>query len=385
MYICINHKHKMSNLFIDSIIAEGVNRPSAIAKMGELGEVTRFFDNMLDAGEVINENIVMTGNTAATTTTYMQYAYNVITTATSSNYAARLPFPPVKGKNVVIINTSGIPIVIYPSVNGGSINGVVNGSALIPSDGKAYTFFCYENPLPGAWSWTPPAINQYDSGQISVTTPGSSNAITMVSPAFFNTSTGVSSSGGGATSPLFMKDVPSVIGVQSMAKPSTVWNSITKVKVYTNILTLNAGLSDIGLYAGGNYSVVNNATGVETGIYPVNSNPYVNGTTSGATWQTVAGSPAGGAFSANIGDAGTKYIEMPVSFFSPSISFSINSPLPSFNNTSSTFGSVFIGTEVDVNDGTSLNKWFTQYFWLYIIPRGSAGGNLKVQFFIEYN
>ena len=35
----------MSNLFIDSIIEQGVSQPSAIAKNGELGETARFFSN----------------------------------------------------------------------------------------------------------------------------------------------------------------------------------------------------------------------------------------------------------------------------------------------------------------------------------------------------
>jgi len=334
--------------------------------------------------ETINDTVVMTGTTAATTSTFLVFGYNVISNATATNYAARLPNPPKKGMSTTVINTSGVPIVIYPSVTGGSINGVVNGAALVPADGKPYVFFCYENPLPGAWTWTPPAINQYDSGDITVTTQGSSNAITMVNPTFFNRSVGLSSSGGGALDPLFMKDVAGANGLQSMAKPSIIWNSITKVKVYTNILTLNVTSGGVGLYAGGNYSIVNNLTGVETGISTVNSNPYVSDATASATWQTVAGTPSAGAYSANIGDAGTKYIELPVGFFSPFGTFSVNTT-PTLNNTSSSFGSAFLGTEVETSTGISYNKWFSQYFWLYIIPRGTAGGNLKVRFFIEYN
>jgi hypothetical protein len=279
-----------------------------------------------------------------------------------------------------------VPIVIYPSVTGGSINGVVNGAALVPADGKPYVFFCYENPLPGAWTWTPPAINQYDSGDITVTTQGGSNAITMVSPAFFNRSVGLSTSGGGALSPLFMKDVAGTNGVQAMAKPSITWNSITKVKVYTNILTLNVTSGGVGLYSGGNFSVVNTTTGVETGIAIVqpNTNPYLSDVKASATWQTVAGTPASGAYSANIGDAGTKYIEMSSSYFAPNATFNIGD-LVQPNGASSTFGSVSLGTQFDPSDGFTYEKWFTQYFWLYIIPRGAAGGNLKVRFFIEYN
>jgi hypothetical protein len=315
----------------------------------------------------------------------LDFNLNVIEAGVSGPYIIRLPYPPVKGKSSTVINNTGYIVSVFPSIEGGSINGVINSIANVPPDGKPYTFYCWENPLPGAWTWSPPAISQYDSREIVVTTPGSSNVITMVDPNFFNTSVGLSSSGGGATQPLFMKDVPGSNGLQSMTKPPAPWNSITKVKVYTNILTLTAGLDDIGLYSGGNYSVVDNITGAETGVYPVNSSPYINGTTSGASWQTVPGTPAAGAYSANIGDPGTKYIEMPCIFFSPNISFSVNATLPTFPSKSSTFGSVFLGTEVDLSNNTSYNKWFTQYFWLYLIPRGSSGATLKVRFFIEYN
>jgi hypothetical protein len=372
------------NSILSVMIQSAANSPANPVYKKDL---TPLISNLMDlnsssAPVAINDTIVMTGTTAATTTTYMQYAYNVVNTATPTGFAARLPNPPTKGKSCVIVNLSGIPIVLYPSVTEGSINGVINGSALIPSDGNAYTFFCYENPLPGAWSWTAPATNQYDSKEIVVSTPGGSNVITCVAPSFYNTSAGRSSSGGGSTDPLFSKNVPGVNGwLTSIAKPSSTWNSITKVKIYTNILTLDGG-TNIGLSAGGAYTVVNNSTGVESGIVSVNSNSYV--TEAASTWQTVPGTPAAGAFSANIGDAGTKYIELPCTFFSPNGTFSVNSE-PTLNSTSSTFGSVFLGTEVQTSSGISYNKWFTQYFWLYIIPRGSAGGQLKVRFFIEYN
>ena len=102
--------------------------------------------------EPINNDPAMTGTSAATTTTYMQYAINVVSEASASNYASRLPNPPTEGKSCTIINTSGYPIVIFPSMVGGSINDVVDGSATIPSDNTPYVFTCYENPAPGSWS-----------------------------------------------------------------------------------------------------------------------------------------------------------------------------------------------------------------------------------------
>jgi len=87
-----------------------------------------------------------------TTTAYANYGINVITTATSTNYCLRLPQTPVEGKSVTIVNNSGINVVLFPSITGGSVNGIIDGVEIIPSDGKSYTFDCYENPLPGGWS-----------------------------------------------------------------------------------------------------------------------------------------------------------------------------------------------------------------------------------------
>jgi hypothetical protein len=99
----------------------------------------------------INDNISLTGTTAATTNTYLDFGYNVITNASETAYACRLPNPPIKGRSTVIVNNSGFPIVVYPSVTGGSINGVVDAGITVPADGSAYSFVCYENPLPGGW------------------------------------------------------------------------------------------------------------------------------------------------------------------------------------------------------------------------------------------
>jgi hypothetical protein len=86
------------------------------------------------------------------TTAYSNYGINLITTATSQSYCLRLPQTPTKGKTVTIINNSGINVTVFPSMVGGDINGMINGYTIIPSDGKSYSFDCYENPLPGGWS-----------------------------------------------------------------------------------------------------------------------------------------------------------------------------------------------------------------------------------------
>lgn len=188
-----------------------------------LQDLVALAETTAPAQQTINDTVEMTGTTAATTTTYMEYAYNVITTASSTAYAARLPNPPTKGKSCTIINTSGFPIVIYPSVTGGSINGVVNGSALIPSDGKPYVFFCYENPLPGAWTWTPPATNQIVIAEMSVVhTTGTPTTKVGVGGSLTN-GFGAAISGGNL-----------VLTGNWLSQPTN--STATKLKCYTNIL-----------------------------------------------------------------------------------------------------------------------------------------------------
>ena len=93
------------------------------------------------------------------TTAYANYGINLVTTSSATAYCFRLPQTPVKGKLVTLINNSGINVVIFPSIVGGSINGIVNNYITLPSDGKSYSFDCYENPLPGGWSLTSPQLS----------------------------------------------------------------------------------------------------------------------------------------------------------------------------------------------------------------------------------
>jgi len=355
----------MSNLFIDSIIAEGVKQPSAIAKMGELGEVTRYFNNMLDAGEVINDNIVMTGTTDATTTTYMQYAYNVISTATTINYAARLPNPPVKGKNTTIINISSVPIVIYPSVVGGSINGVVNGSALIPNDGKPYVFFCYENPLPGAWTWTPPATNQYDSGEIILTQSSVGGIISAANNSFItydaqnSASTGIANNG--ISKALILVNTSDGVWF----KPSSFWNNITKIKVYTNnavnVSTVNVKISSqVSYYNISTGALIGNGVGLASDlISTTNIDSSVSGTFVPVTTDR-------SAFS---GSDGSLYKEITVTPIAGVVG---------------TIGDKYLG-QVSVS-GTLRDAWQVGYIKFLFNPNATIdGADTRIRFFIEYN
>jgi hypothetical protein len=132
----------------------------------ENGYTTLDINNLKPSVETVS-NITVQG-TADATTAKLIYGINVITSSTNTNFCARLPYPPIQGKIITIINTSLRTITVFPSITGGSINGAVNGSAIIPNDSKPYIFTCYENPLPGAWTWTPPAVNQLEFVELSV-------------------------------------------------------------------------------------------------------------------------------------------------------------------------------------------------------------------------
>ena len=116
--------------------------------------------------ELTVSNLTLQGTTNASTSQAI-YGINIIDTATPSNLATRLPDAKT-GKQTTFVNNSTMSILVFPSVVGGKINGVVDGYASIPNDGRPYTFSCVDNPLPGAWVWSPPAVGQIQLPTISV-------------------------------------------------------------------------------------------------------------------------------------------------------------------------------------------------------------------------
>lgn len=82
----------------------------------------------------------------------LNYGVNVITAADASNYCVKMPATPRKGKELTVINTSGIPIYVFGESATASLNNIIGNNIILPSDGIAYKFVCYDNPLPGGWS-----------------------------------------------------------------------------------------------------------------------------------------------------------------------------------------------------------------------------------------
>ena len=226
--------------------------PSAISDTNQLV----WGDAGGDSSQTVS-SLTLQGTTAATTSQAI-YGVNLITTATTSALATRLPDAST-GKQVTFVNTSTMSILVFPSVAGGKINGVVDGYASIPNDGTAYTFTCIENPLPGAWTWSPPAVNQIQLGTISIShtngtasfvwstgqVDSSGNQIIAtgmnLSPWFNNLSVSGAFSGG-----FYTASFPITTNDQGLTTGQNIWLSapnltpartITAIKVYTNFKT----------------------------------------------------------------------------------------------------------------------------------------------------
>jgi hypothetical protein len=188
------------------------------------------------------------------TTAYANYGINLITTASAQSYCFRLPQTPVKGKTVTVINNSGINVIVFPSVAGGEVNGIINGYSILPSDGKSYSFDCYENPLPGGWSLSnspSPGNTTISTGEINwAYISSSSQIIAYVNDSIKATGGGISayppnlgpyitnqyqagnyqwSFGGTSYTYTFAQILPDTI-------PGTgVWKSIDSLQIQTNI------------------------------------------------------------------------------------------------------------------------------------------------------
>jgi hypothetical protein len=301
-------------------------------------------------------NLVPTGTASfdpnsTNTTTYSNYGINVISTASSQSYCLRLPQTPTQGKTVTLINKSGINVLVFPSVIGGDINGVIDGYLVIPSDGKSYSFDCYENPLPGGWSVTnvnassttiTSGVINYNytssAGHIAFVNDlmktsgssfGSANAYNGLNATQYLTGTSISYFG----SPyVFGRIYPDTITGQNT------WNSINSVQVLTNLSASNVQ-AYLRLSLGTNIEFYENAnpTGPVQLFFPsgpyntFNTNvltPWINnhpGTINSVFYSTIQLPPqttsvVPGIFvsssqnpytSANVGDPGTLIINIP--------------------------------------------------------------------------
>jgi hypothetical protein len=247
------------------------------------------------------------------------YGVNVFEYVTPTNFATKLP-QPTTGKSVRIVNNGSTFLKIFPSNIGGRINNYpVDTPAIIPSDGKPYEFICIENPLPGEWTFSAPATGQYDSGDIEVSvTALSKNGTNPIAIAYNANNVGtytnfISSNwgyNGKNKSNLLIFDY---LGDYVVAfRPDTAWKGISKIKVYTNLIsTPETQETYVYLNSGGEANQYSLAEGkfisTNDNIYSNHSTLFLFGLPN-----VIAGSPVTGSTqytSANIGDAGTLWAE----------------------------------------------------------------------------
>lgn len=326
---------------------------------------------------LVFDDLVANDTTMEDTTLVLGYGVNIVITSTQTNFACRLPIP-VTGKRVIIVNKSTFPISLFPSMAGGQINNyAIDAPAVIPPDGKAYDFICIENPLPGAWVWSPPAIGQFDSGEITATTTSSAfgryiaAAAVVGGPTYAAERDGLFSTSGIAVDGLNRPTVwepapPAAIPNSSYIpnfKPAAYWNSIVKIKVYTNIVPATGNEPGFALTSGSAFNLYDPPNPYQTFDLDSNS-PYVNIFTLS---NAISGSASPG-LATNIGDAGTAWGELIVT---PAFLLSGTNQLS------------FIG---DVNGQTTSTgevATFTRALTAFLRPR--VIGAVKFRFFIEFN
>jgi hypothetical protein len=260
---------------------------------------------------------------------------------------------------------------------GGKINGIVDGVAIVPNDGKAYTFYCIENPLPGEWTWDAPATGQYLSDIItipSIVSGGTLNTNPIYSiynsTNYVNVGTGYvanSVSQSGILQPLILTQTSGIYFKFSPYK-----NNVTKLKIWTNLLqestftimgSLGASYYNIstGAFVDTKYIIAGNLTGYQL------------------TNKVIPGTPGGGYISTNIGDAGTHYGEM---LLPSGLGTGGNSVLP-------IIGDKYLGQEIEPNSQTLCDLWTTGYLNIQIEPLSSVANygtltNVKFQIGLEY-
>lgn len=284
---------------------------------------TTYYGDASGLNTAVN-NIIPTGTGITNVSSYLEYGTNLISTADTENFCVRLPQTPIKGREVGVINTSGFDIFVYPSMAGGSINGVLNGASIVPSDSQLYTFTCYENPAPGSWSQNyVQSTGQYDSGVISIDNSVGGQLVSAYDDNFKHQTSNFSSANGFAIDGLnqpyigYVADPIGTCGSSSglcqvvYFKPVVPWSFIDKITVFTNFST--------GLTAGGIFKLV---YGKDTGYYSAGTNNYYLGSGPGGGSGSAFGSPtqgianqmiAGNAlsnYSLNPGDSGTWWGEL---------------------------------------------------------------------------
>jgi hypothetical protein len=331
-------------------------------------------------GGNVFKGLVATGTNANNTKTVLNYGINVFTTITNTNYSAKLPIA-ITGQTVIVVNNTASALKLYPSMEGGAINNIQNNPVIIPPDGISYSFHCIQNPLPGAWTWNPPATAQFDSGNISISISsgtgfgGFNPFISAYDNVVKNVLSGITSFNAGYNG----KNKGLIQGSPSSPdtiyfKPATSWGSVTKIKVYTNA----TAASYMNLIANGEIDFYDTATGDI-----INNGPSVGGA---LAWNVnianvIPGTPVGGIIQPFVGAPGTCWGEyvLPSSI----LSTANNTPFTSSVIGDQDFGDqLFTGTFPPEYVGQLVNNFYSCYLSFQMQPMYAVayGANQTFQF-----
>ena len=351
--------------------------------------------SMLDfssAGQtVVFDGLVANDTTMADTTLVLEYGVNIVITATATDYACRLPVP-TTGKRVSVVNNSLMQIFVFPDYNEGVAgrinNGAIGAPAIVPSDGKVYDFICIDNPLPGAWVWSPPATGQYDSGDITGTTTTVNTVIIGVQTGISTVSNSPTFGGQANASPSVNTPISPLgyayklnAGFSADFKPIGVgnnWNAIIKMKVYTNISS-DVGAGDLPAFSiSGSWTVNKYVLGSD----PLDYNNFLGNYPGGAfTYmfaeldQVVPGIVPPPGLTANVGDDGTCY---------KIFTIGVDYVFPDGSGQSSIVGDKYIGVGTYSGITTQpCDDYMSQVLTGVLSPRVISAG-VKYRFFFEY-
>jgi hypothetical protein len=328
--------------------------------------------------------------TSSATTSVCSYGVNMFEYVTPTNFATKLP-QPTTGKSVRIVNNGNTFLKVFPSNVGGRINNYpIDTPAIIPSDGNLYEFICIENPLPGEWTFSAPATGQYDSGDITISIASSIDGDNPWVTAIDSTKYGMIDSSFIGTWAYDGKNKPPQpvgssfnIGGSNpyyaalIFRPDTAWKGISKIKVYTNLLS---GSNEVRLQGAGEYGKYEIATGnlVSYGggalhtLFDLYVDEKISGTAiTGSTRYT----------SANIGDPGTMWGEK------VAYSDQYDSDVSLGTNVEGTFiGNKFI--ENTTRNDVPVEKYYSSYisFQMWPLSYRNYGTipDFKFRFIIEY-
>jgi len=277
--------------------------------------------------------------TSNATTSVMEYAVNIFTTATANDDSTKLP-QPTTGKTTKIINNSSRVIRVYPSNIGGKINNLaIDEPILIPNDGKVYEFICTENPLPGNWNTvSAPGTSQIVLAEIDVAhTTGTVTDVSGISTATLLS--------GAVNMPYMQLNGAGNFTIVGSMLTELLPTTLTKTKVYTNILDTDLSVDDINF----EMRTWTKSSPTSTDQWTAQNIPF--GLGSGD--EAISG-PLGGS---NVGDLDTYYRE----------------DLPYFG--------VFPSIGAPAIPSTSISGYY--YFFLFYVPASAATKTYKFQIILE--